>query len=129
MNLTLFQQCADGNHTACPVAYPAPPGQYGGSRCTCSCHLPKPHLLISLPCLDTEKELIRAERDRLRALAGELARALEQDREIFQHYSELHAAKNTEVARQKAAANAEYAATIRRLLARPEVKELLEVAL
>lgn len=38
MRLTVYPECEAGNHKDCPKEHLAPPGFYGGSRCTCVCH-------------------------------------------------------------------------------------------
>jgi hypothetical protein len=42
MHLTVYQECQNGKHSECPREHLVPEGVYGGSRCICQCHSPKP---------------------------------------------------------------------------------------
>jgi len=48
--ITTFPECSRGEHSKCPGQHNAPPGHYGGSRCTCSCHINKrPEIVFKKP--------------------------------------------------------------------------------
>ena len=36
--LYLSEMCQQGKHDLCDGGTPAPPGVFGGTQCTCSCH-------------------------------------------------------------------------------------------
>jgi hypothetical protein len=36
--LYLCKACEDDNHKDCELGFPCPPGQFGGSKCTCQCN-------------------------------------------------------------------------------------------
>jgi hypothetical protein len=70
MQITTFPECQSGDHKNCPKEHHCPPGQFGGSRCNCSCHIefaivgarPFPRLVFT----PSEKDL------RIAALEAEL---------------------------------------------------------
>lgn len=39
--LYLSEQCKQNKHESCHGGFPAFPGSFGGSRCTCTCHVHK----------------------------------------------------------------------------------------
>lgn len=42
VHLTVFEQCSKGLHESCPQVRRVPKGQFGGAKCTCSCHNQQP---------------------------------------------------------------------------------------
>jgi hypothetical protein len=79
MHLTMFPECQSGNHKDCPRSYSCPPGQFGGSRCTCNCHIEQvtpvyfpPDLLEAIKA---ESELTKL-REQLTTTQAKLAKAI-----------------------------------------------------
>ena len=38
VTLVMMAECRGGNHEKCPGGISAPPGEFGGAICECSCH-------------------------------------------------------------------------------------------